>query len=185
MPRLRPSSRVEVLRQHVLAQCRSDLAIDRSPRILELPRQAARHSERMQPITDIAVTRECNASAVVAQAARALSDRERQLAQLKACLEDYARRNAPGLGSGDAVRMQGYRTFLGRFTDAVRAQEQLVQAARHEYERKKEEWCVQRVDAAAAGSAVERMQVFERADEGQREQKQPCDETARLTRWRP
>jgi len=139
-------------------------------------------SERIQPIKDIADTRVRNASAVVAQAERALSDREQQLAQLRVYLEDYTRRNAPGLGPVDAVRMQNYRAFLGRLTQAVRAQEQLVEAARREYERKKEDWRVQHVEAAALGRAVERMQLSERVEEDRREQKQLDDDSARRRR---
>jgi flagellar FliJ protein len=136
-------------------------------------------SERIQPIKDIADTRERNAGAVVAQAERALHDREQQLAQLKAYLDDYVRKNAPGLGAVDAVRMKNYRAFLARLTEAVRAQEQLVEGARREYERKKEDWRVQHVEAAALGRAVERMQLYERVEEDRREQKQTDDDTAR------
>jgi flagellar FliJ protein len=134
-------------------------------------------SERIQPIKDIADTRERNAGAVVAQAERALKDRELQLAQLKTYLEDYARKNTPGLGSVDLVRLNNHRAFLTRLTAAVRAQEQLVDTANREYERKKEDWRVQHVEAAALGRAVERMQLVERTEQGRREQKQTDEDT--------
>lgn len=135
-------------------------------------------SERIQPIKDIADTRERNAGAVVAEAERALKDREQQLAQLKTYLDDYVSKNTPGLGSVDPVRLKNYRAFLARLTDAVRAQEQLVESASREYERKKEDWRVQHVEAAALGRAVERMQLFERTEQDRREQKETDEDTA-------
>jgi flagellar FliJ protein len=135
-------------------------------------------SDRIQPIKEIADTRERNAGAVVAQAERALKDRERQLAQLKQYLDEYIRKNTPGLGSVDPVRLENYRAFLARLTEAVRAQEQLVEQANLEYERKKEDWRVQHVEAAALGRAVERMQLHERTEQDRREQKETDEDTA-------
>ena len=135
-------------------------------------------SDRIQPIKEIADTRERNAGAVVAQAERALRDRERQLAQLRQYLDEYMRKNTPGLGSVDPVRLENYRAFLARLTEAVRAQEQLVEQANREYERKREDWRVQHVEAAALGRAVERMQVSERTEQDRREQKEGDEDTA-------
>jgi flagellar protein FliJ len=135
-------------------------------------------SARIQPIKDIADTRERNAGAVVAQAELALRDREQQLAQLKAYLDDYVHKNTPGLGSIDAVRLKNYRAFLARLTEAVRAQEQLLEAANREYERKREDWRVQHIEAAALGRAVERMQIYERTEQDRREQKETDADTA-------
>ncbi len=134
-------------------------------------------SNRIQPIKDIADTRERNAGAVVAQAERALRDREMQLAQLKTYLDDYVGKNTPGLGSVDPVRLANYRAFLARLTEAVKAQEQLVDTANREYERKREDWRVQHVEAAALGRAVERMQVHERTEQDRREQKETDEDT--------
>jgi len=134
-------------------------------------------SERIQPVKEIADTRERNAGAVVAQAERALKDREQQLAQLSNYLDDYVRKNSPGIGTVDPVRLNNYRAFLTRLTEAVRAQEQLVEMASREYERKKEDWRVQHVEAAALGRAVERMQVVERTEQDRREQKESDEDT--------
>ncbi|HZF16042.1 MAG TPA: flagellar export protein FliJ [Steroidobacteraceae bacterium] len=139
-------------------------------------------SERIQPIKDIADTRERNAGAVVAQAERALRDREQQLAQLKKYLDEYVRKNTPGIGSVDPIRLNNYRAFLARLTEAVRAQEQLVEQASREYERKREDWRVQHVEAAALGRAVERMQLFERTEQGRREQKESDEDTSNRRR---
>jgi len=136
-------------------------------------------SERIQPIKDIADTRERNAGAVVAQAERALRDREQQLAQLRKYLDEYVRKNTPGLGAVDPVRLGNYRAFLARLTEAVRAQEQLVEQASLEYERKREDWRVQHVEAAALGRAVERMQVVERTEQDRREQRESDEDSLR------
>jgi flagellar FliJ protein len=135
-------------------------------------------SDRIQPIKEIADTRERNAGAVVAEAERALKDREQQLAQLKQYLDEYVRKNTPGLGAIDPVRLANYRAFLARLTEAVRAQEQLVEQANREYERKKEDWRVQHVEAAALGRAVERMQIVERSEQDRRDQKETDEDTA-------
>jgi flagellar FliJ protein len=142
-------------------------------------------SDRIQPIKEIADTRERNAGAVVAQAERALRDRERQLAQLRQYLDEYMRKNTPGLGSVDPVRLENYRAFLARLTEAVRAQEQLVEQANREYERKREDWRVQHVEAAALGRAVERMQVSERTEQDRREQKEADEDTANRLKKSP
>lgn len=134
-------------------------------------------SERIQPIKDIADTRERNAGAVVAEAERALRDREQQLGQLKKYLDEYVRKNTPGLGAVDPVRLGNYRAFLVRLTEAVRAQEQLVEQAGREYERKREDWRVQHIEAAALGRAVERMQLHERTEQDRREQKESDEDT--------
>ncbi len=135
-------------------------------------------SDRIQPIKDIADTRERNAGAVVAQAERALHDREMQFAQLKTYLDDYVSRNTPGLGAVDPVRLANYRAFLARLTEAVKAQQQLVDTANRDYERKREDWRVQHVEAAALGRAVERMQLQERTQQDRREQKESDEDTS-------
>lgn len=135
-------------------------------------------SDRIQPIKDIADTRERNAGAVVAQAERALRDREMQFAQLKTYLDDYVSRNTPGLGAVDPVRLANYRAFLARLTEAVKAQQQLVDTANRDYERKREDWRVQHVEAAALGRAVERMQLQERTQQDRREQKESDEDTS-------
>ena len=135
-------------------------------------------SERIQPIKDIADTRERNAGAVVAQAERALQDRELQLAQLTKYLDDHVRKDTPGLGAVDPVRLNNDRAFLARLTEAVRAQEQLVEQASVEYERKREDWRVQHVEAAVLGRAVERMQLVERSEQDRREQKESDEDSS-------
>lgn len=133
--------------------------------------------ERTQPTEEIADTRARNAGAVVDEAKRALKDREQQLRQLKQYLDDYVRKNTPGPGAVEALRLANHRAFLARLAEAVRAQEQLVEQANQEYERKKEDWRVQHLEAPVLGSGVERVQLHERTEPGLQHQRQTDEDT--------
>lgn len=136
-----------------------------------------KRSDRMQPIQELAGTRERDAGAVLADARRVLDERERQLAELKQYRADYAARSAPGGSSVDPVRLQNYHSFLGRLQDAIRQQEQLVLAARADCERKTAAWQERRIEAASLTRAVDNMQTAERKVEDRREQRE-LDELA-------
>ena len=138
-------------------------------------------SERMQPIKSLADTRERDAGTVVAGARRVLEEREKQLEQLRAYRAEYAARAAQQ-GAADAVRLQNYHAFLGRLADAVRQQQELVEAARQDLERKTADWQQRRVEAASLGKVVERIASAERRVADRRDQR---DTDERALRGRP
>jgi flagellar protein FliJ len=136
-----------------------------------------KRSDRLQPIQELAGTRERDAGALLADARRLLDERERQLNELKQYRADYAARSAPAGSSVDPVRLQNYHSFLGRLQDAIRQQEQLVLAARADCERKTAAWQERRIEAASLTRAVDNMQTAERRVDERREQRE-LDELA-------
>lgn len=135
-------------------------------------------SDRMQPLKDLADSRERDAGVHVSAARRLLEERERQLEQLKAYRADYAGR-AASQGAADAVRLQNYHAFLGRLADAVRQQEELVAAARLDLERVSATWQERRIEAASLGKVVERIATAERRTSERREQRETDEQAAR------
>lgn len=127
-------------------------------------------SDRMQPIKNLADSRERDAGKVLADARGVLDERERQLEQLRRYREDYQRQNAPGIGAVDPVRLQNYQAFLARLGDAIQQQERSVAEARAELERHADAWREKRVEAAALGRVVDRLKDGERRVEDRREQ---------------
>lgn len=141
-------------------------------------------SERMQPIKDLADSRERDAGASVAAARRLLEEREKQLEQLRTYRADYAAR-ASSHGAADAVRLQNYHAFLGRLSDAVRQQEDLVAAARLELERVSTTWQERRIEAASLGKVVDRLATAERRTTERREQRDTDEQAARRAQRPP
>lgn len=127
-------------------------------------------SKRIQPIKELADSRERDAGTSVAAAQALLQEREKQLEQLKKYRDDYAARSSSSLGSQDAMLLQNTRAFLQRLSDAIRQQEVAVQAAREDYDRKRDAWRDRRVEANSLGRAVENLQTQERKAEEHREQ---------------
>jgi flagellar protein FliJ len=139
-------------------------------------------SERMEPIRDLAASRERDAGAAMSAARAAVEAADKQLELLRRYRDDYAQQNAPGAGSVDLVRLQNHRAFLDRLNEAVRQQEQRVEQARRQLDRMTEAWRERRVEAAALGRAVERFREDERRAADHREQRELDDLSARNSR---
>ncbi len=125
----------------------------------------------MAPLHDLARFEEKSASRQLADAARALEHEERQLVQLTGFRDEYGRREA-GAGEGvDPLRLQNYRAFMERLSEAIRQQEKRIEAARAALEGHTETWRGRRVDAEAIGAAIERFDADDRRESGRREQR--------------
>ena len=127
-------------------------------------------SKRLEPIREIASNAADSLQPAVATAGKHLAEMERQLEQLLNYRADYVSRSERAPGSVDAVRLQNFRSFLGRLTDAIRLQKESVEAARADYEAKRQQWSAKRVEAEALGKAVERFRVDERRAQDRRDQ---------------
>ena len=141
-------------------------------------------SDRFHPIKEIADSREKSAGSIVAHAQALLQEREQKLEQLKRYREDYAERNEAMIGTLDSLRLQNYRAFLARLGEAIRQQEQAVQVAREDYERKRDAWRERKVEANALGQAIERFQSEERRVQDNREQQRDEEQAAAQRRSR-
>src|SRR5262245_1439480 len=141
-------------------------------------------SDRFEPIKDIADGRERDAGTIVALAQQALQEREQQLAQLKRYRDDYTASHSAQLGTMNSMKLQNYRAFIDRLSDAIRQQEQAVQVAREDYERKRDAWRERRVEANAIGKAMERLKSEEHRVDANREQAQADEQAAAQRRSR-
>jgi flagellar protein FliJ len=141
-------------------------------------------SDRFEPIKDIADGRERDAGTIVAAAQQVLQQREQQLEQLRRYRDDYTASNAAVLGTVNALKLQNHRAFLARLAEAIRQQEQAVQVAREDYERKREAWRERRVEANALGKAMERFKSEEQRAEAHREQASLDEQSAAQRRSR-
>lgn len=136
-------------------------------------------SKRFEPIREIASNTADSLQQGVADAERHLAEMERQLAQLSSYRADYVKRSEQSSGAVDAVRLQNFRSFLGRLSEAIRLQGEAVQAARADYDAKRQQWSVKRVEAEALGKAVERFRLDERRAQDRRDQNEMDDASMR------
>ena len=116
----------------------------------------------------------------MADAARKVADLERQLAQLQTYRDEYVRNSAVA-GAMDAVKLQNYRSFLDRLGEALRQHAKNLDAARAEYERRRQQWSEKRVEAESLGRAVERFRAEEQRAADRRDQHELDDAAMRMS----
>lgn len=138
-------------------------------------------SKRLQPVANLAQTRERDAARLLGDAQRVLKDHDERLAELVDYRTQYNRQLYDAGSAGSAAqRLNDYRAFLQRLNDGIKHQEQRLQQARLAVEKRKAEWMDARRRAQAMGKAVERHIGHERADQGRKDQLE-TDEQARVS----
>ena len=140
-----------------------------------------KRSKRFEPIRDIASTSATDLSRAMGEAGRRVADLERQLEQLKTYRDEYVKKSIQDDGTMDAVKLQNYRSFLGRLGDAIRQQMTLLDHARAEFENRRLEWSAKRIEAESLGRAIERFRSEERRDADRREQREGDDAAMRIS----
>src|SRR5580692_8594512 len=138
-------------------------------------------SKRFEPIQEIAWSSANELSGRMAEAARRVADLERQLAQLQAYRDEYVRNSAQSGGSMDAVKLQNYRSFLDRLGEAMRQHVKNLDAARADYERRRQQWSEKRIEAESLGRAVERFRAEEQRAADRRDQHELDDAAIRMS----
>lgn len=138
-------------------------------------------SKRFEPIRDIATTSATELSRAMGEAARRVADLERQLEQLRSYRDEYAGNSTEGRGTMDAVKLQNYRSFLGRLGDALKQQQMLLDRARAEYENRRLEWSAKRIEAESLGRVIERFRSEEQREADRREQREGDDAAMRIS----
>ncbi len=133
-------------------------------------------SKRFEPIQEIASTSAKDLSLAMADAARKVTDLERQLEQLHTYRDEYVR-NSQSSGPIDAVKLQNYRSFLDRLGEAMRQHNKNLEAARAEYDKRHALWSAKRIEAESLSRVVHRLRGEERRAADRREQREG-DETA-------
>lgn len=136
-----------------------------------------KRSRRMGPLHDLARFEEKSASRQLADAARELEVQESALAQLTGYRDEYGRMESGGAGGTDPLRLQNYRAFMERLSEAIRQQEKRIEAARAALAGSHETWRGRRMDADALEAAIERFDEDDRRATGRREQRD-SDEVA-------
>jgi len=138
-------------------------------------------SKRFEPIRDIVSMSATDLSRAMGEAGRRVADLERQLEQLKTYRDEYVKKSIQDDGTMDAVKLQNYRSFLGRLGDAIRQQMTLLDHARAEFENRRLEWSAKRIEAESLGRAIERFRSEERRDADRREQREGDDAAMRIS----
>jgi len=140
-----------------------------------------KRSKRFEPIRDIASTSATDLSRAVGEAGRRVADLERQLEQLKTYRDEYVKNSIQDDGTMDAVKLQNYRSFLGRLGDAIRQQLTLLDHARAEFENRRLEWSAKRVEAESLGRVIDRFRSEEQRDAERSEQRDGDDAAMRIS----
>ena len=140
-----------------------------------------KRSKRFEPIRDIASTSATDLSRAMGEAGRRAADLEKQLEQLKTYRDEYVKNSIDDSGTMDAVKLQNYRSFLGRLGDAIRQQLTLLDHARAEFENRRLEWSAKRIEAESLGRVIDRFRSEERRDADRSEQREGDDAAMRIS----
>jgi flagellar FliJ protein len=138
-------------------------------------------SKRFEPIRDLASTSATDLSRAMVETGRRVAELERQHEQLKTYRDEYVGKSTEGRGTMDAVKLQNYRSFLGRLGDALRQQQTLLDHARAEYENRRIEWSAKRIEAESLGRVIDRFRTEEQRDADRREQREGDDAAMRIS----
>ncbi len=126
-------------------------------------------SKRMQPVAQVAESRQQDAARILADRQRALEEQQRRLDQLNEYRGDYASRFEDGQ-EWIGLNVREYRLFLSRLNEAIEEQAARVERARAELEKSRGHWTQCRVHQDAVGKAMDRFRDEERREEERRDQ---------------
>jgi flagellar FliJ protein len=138
-------------------------------------------SKRFEPIQEMASTSATDLSRAMGEAGRRVADLERQLEQLRTYRDEYVSNSTESRGATDAVKLQNYRSFVDRLSEALRQQSTKLDNARAEYERRRLQWSEKRIEAESLGRVIERFRKEERHAADQREQREGDDAAMRIS----
>lgn len=137
-------------------------------------------SKRFEPIREVAANSAAALSRAMVEAERRVAELEQQMERLKNYRDEYVRGGAQSVGSMDAVRLQNYRSFLERLSEAMRLHTQSLGLARAEYESRRSQWSAKRVEAESLGRVIDRFRTEERQAAERREQREGDEAAMRL-----
>jgi flagellar export protein FliJ len=139
-----------------------------------------RKSKRFEPIQEIASTKAEDLGRIMGEAARKVTDLERQLEQLQTYRDEYVRNSTQSSGTMDAVKLQNYRSFLDRLGEAMRQHAQSLSLARAELEKRRALWSEKRIEAESLSRVVDRFRKEEQHAADRREQRDGDDAAMRV-----
>ena len=135
-------------------------------------------SRRISRVMNVAESHAEAASRGLAEAQGILEQRKRQLAELVAYRDEYVRAHPGSESELDAPRLEDYRSFLSRLTQAIREQEKLVGEAARETDLRRSRWRQRHTRARALENAVDRYRAEEERAAVCREQAELDEEVA-------
>jgi flagellar export protein FliJ len=136
-------------------------------------------SKRFEPIQEIAATSANDLSRGMAEAGRKVADMERQLEQLQSYRDEYVRNSTQSAGAIDAVKLQNYRSFLGRLGEALNQHLKSLDNARKEFEKRRAQWSEKRTEAETLNRVIDRFRKEEQYAADGREQREGDDAAMR------
>ena len=136
-------------------------------------------SKRFEPIQEIAATSANDLSRAMAEAGRKVADMERQLEQLQSYRDEYVRNSTQSAGAIDAVKLQNYRSFLGRLGEALNQHLKSLDTARKEFEKRRAQWSEKRTEAETLNRVIDRFRKEEQYAADGREQREGDDAAMR------
>jgi flagellar protein FliJ len=136
-------------------------------------------SKRFEPIRDIASTSAKDSSRIMAEAGRKVTDLEQQLHQLQSYRDEYVRNSTQAAGAIDAVKLQNYRSFLGRLGEALSQHLKSLDIARKEFEKRRAQWSEKRIESESLNRVVDRFRKEEQQVAERREQREGDDAAMR------
>jgi flagellar protein FliJ len=136
-------------------------------------------SKRFEPIQEVAATSAKDLSRVMAEAGRKVADLERQLEQLQTYRDEYVRNSTQSLDAIDAVKLQNYRSFLGRLGEALSQHFKSLDVARKEFEKRRAQWGEKRMEAESLNRVIDRFRKEEQYAADGREQRDGDDAAMR------
>jgi flagellar FliJ protein len=137
-------------------------------------------SKRFEPIQELASDSADKLSRSMADAARRVADLERQFEQLKTYRDEYVGKSTGG-GAMDGLKLQNYRSFIDRLSEAIRQHAGKLDAARAEYERRRTLWSEKRIEAESLSRVIDRFRKEELHVAERREQREGDDYAARMS----
>jgi flagellar FliJ protein len=137
-------------------------------------------SERLEPVTRVARSREQDAARELGEYRKVLDALEARLAELSLYRDEYVQRmGACGADGIDAMKLAEYRGFIARLSEAINYQEAKVRDARTEFERRRRRWSATRTRVAALDKVVSGYEAEALKEEERREQRDLDERAAR------
>ncbi len=137
-------------------------------------------SKRFEPIREVVSASAKDLSRVMAEAGRKVTELERQREQLQAYRDEYVRNSTQASGAMDAVRLQNYRSFLGRLGEALVQHQKSLDNARNEFDQRRAQWSEKRIEAESLNRVVDRFRKEEQSAADRREQREGDDAAMRV-----
>ena len=141
-----------------------------------------KRAKRLQPVGQLMNELERESALRVAGAQTRLAEAQRRCSELQTYLDEYRARFDQRAKAGMGVSgMRDYQTFIARLSEAVQAQQAVVETLSAECQREREVWFQAAARKSAVGKVIAKAQSEDRTAEDRRIQRE-ADERAQRQR---